>query len=158
MKRLNKIPAFTLTEMLVVLAISTIVVGLAFTIISLFSRNIQLIQNNYSSSTKLSLLEDQLTIDFNRFHVISYNDATGQLSLKNPIDSIVYSFDESIILRGLDTVLKTKNNKKIYLSGNEVKNGWIDAIKIAINKREKENHLFIYKENDAYQYITNYGN
>jgi len=154
----KKIPAFTLTEMLIVLAISTIVAGLAFTIISLFGRNIHAIENNYSVSTKRNLFEQQITIDFNRYHTISYDNQKDELNLKTPLDSIVYKFDEGVVIRNLDTLLSQKNLKKVYFSGKEIKKGDIDAIEIIFTENQKHTSIFIYKENDATFYLNENGN
>lgn len=154
----KKIPAFTLTEMLIVLAISTIIAGLAFTIISLFGRNIQAIENNYSLSTELNLFEQQMTIDFNRFHTVSYNINRDELSLKTPLDSIVYKFDEGFTLRNLDTLLSQKMIKKLYFSGKEIKEGEIDAVEFKLTENQKNSSVFIYKENDATFYLNENGN
>jgi prepilin-type N-terminal cleavage/methylation domain-containing protein len=158
MRLTRKIPAFTLTEMLVVMAITAIVAGLAFTILSLFGRNIQLIGSNYSHSTKLNLFEDQLAVDFNRFHSIVYDADLDELKLKTPIDSISYSFSDGLILRGLDTLLTVKTTKQLYLMGNEVERGFIDALKINLRESKPEKFIFLHKENDANFYITQNGN
>lgn len=157
MKSAKKIAAFTLTEMLIVLAITTIVVGLAFTIITLFGRNIGLIQNNYNQSTQLNLLEQQLTIDFNKFHNISYNLGSETLEMKTPLDSITYLFSEEIILRNLDTLVTKKYSKTFLYKGSETGQGRIDALKIEFSEGEKRTFLFFYKEMDAFQYITENG-
>lgn len=157
MKLTKKTPAFTLTEMLIVLAISAIVVGLAFSIISLFGKNMQLIQKNYSNNSSLNLLENQLNLDFNRFHTIEYKSVDQALILKTPIDSISYSFKEGAILRNLDTVFKANYSKKAYLLGNEIDKGLLDALKIEINADSASRFLFVYNENDANFYLTKHG-
>ncbi|MBQ52974.1 MAG: hypothetical protein CMF35_15035, partial [Leeuwenhoekiella sp.] len=47
LKNKTKLKAFTLSEMLVVLAITAIVVSLAFVILNLVTKQIQLISTNY---------------------------------------------------------------------------------------------------------------
>jgi len=149
--KIKKVSGFTLTEMLIVLAISTIVVGLAFAIISLFSKNVRLIQNNYQSSTKTLLFKQQIAIDFNVYHNISFNDLTKELKFKSPLDSIVYKFKGEMILRNLDTISKIEFQKQFYFYGDEVVSGNIDAIKLTASTKKQ---LFIYKENDAYSYLN----
>lgn len=158
MKLLRKIPAFTLTEMLVVLAISTIVVGLALSIISLFGKNVQLIQNNYSNSTRLNLFENQITLDFNQFHTIIYDPNDNSILLKTPLDSISYTFNENYIIRDLDTILNKKNTRTMYLLGDKIHEGRIDALKVELGEDKVSTFIFIYKENDANHYLGQYGN
>lgn len=154
MKYPKKIEAFTLTELLVTLAISTIVVGLAFVVMNLISRNIQSIQNNYNYSAEMSLVEQQITIDFNRYHSISYKTETNILHLKTPLDSITYEFQERLILRNLDTLTSGNYQKELYFDGNKTINGLVDALKISLTEDGTENSLFLFKENDAVQFMT----
>ena len=154
MKNPKKLEAFTLTELLVTLAISTIVVGLAFVVMNLISRNIQVIQKNYSYSTEMSLLEQQITIDFNRYHSISYKAETNILHLKTPLDSITYDFQEHLILRNSDTLTSGNYQKELYFDGNKINSGLVDALKISLTEDNTENSLFLYKQNDALQFMT----
>ncbi len=148
---IKKVPGFTLTEMLIVLAISTIVVGLAFTIITLFSKNVRLIQNNYQSTTNTHLFNQQLALDFNRYPTINYNNLEEELVFKSPLDSVRYKFLEECVLRDLDTLIKTTYQKQFFFSGEKVSLGKIDAIKLIVPTNKQ---LFIYKENDAFSYLN----
>lgn len=150
----KKIAAFTLTEMLLVVAISAIVAGLAFSIVTLFTRNIQLIQNNYNEKVNIQLFEEQLTLDFNRFHNVTYDPALQTLQCKTPIDSIQYTFNDSYLLRSLDTILYTNHTKELYFAGNKVEKGSVDAIKINLHINKDTLTLFVYKHNDAYQHLS----
>lgn len=151
----KKIPSFTLTEMLVVLAISAIVAGLSFSIITLFTKNLQLIQNNYYHSTELQLLEQQFIVDFNRFHTINYNSKTSILKLKSPIDSLFYSFDEGYILRDQDTIFSKAYTKEFYYLGETKQNGDMDALKLSFKDKSSERFLYFFKLNAANQFIRN---
>jgi prepilin-type N-terminal cleavage/methylation domain-containing protein len=155
MKLNRKINAFTLTEMLIVLAISTIVAGLAFTIISLLERNVQIIQNNFSETTEIKLLEDRLLIDFNRYHTLHYENDKETLTISTPIESVTYNFNELYILREFDTILSVPYSKQMYYQGNEVNSGAVDAVKIQIAERKNLNSIFVNKENDAYNLMQN---
>jgi len=149
--RIEKVSGFTLTEMLIVLAISTIVVGLAFSIISLFSKNVRLIQNNYQNTTETNLFSQQLALDFNRYHRIKYNNMEDELKLKTTLDSVVYKFEDEWVLRDLDTILKRNVNKELFFLGEKVNAGSIDAVKLITSNK---NQIFIYKENDGYSYLN----
>ena len=126
----RKIPAFTLTEMLVVLAITAIVAGLAFAIITLFTKNMQSIENNYSKGTERSLFTDQLKVDFNRYHTIAYDPLDRELTFKTPLDSVRYLWEENWVLRGTDTVLDLPTNLEVYNRGDKMEAGNTDAVKI----------------------------
>lgn len=156
MRKLVKIQAFTLTEMLLVLAISTVVAGLAFSIISLFGRNIQAIQSNYAHTTEIRLFEEQLTVDFNRFQTIVFDKDTETLKLKTPLDSVQYTFDLDHIRRGEDTLIQGPHSKTLFRQGKTVSGGILDAVKIEWG--EDRNPLFFYRENDAFHYMNAHGN
>lgn len=153
----TKIKAFTLTEMLVVLAISAIVATLAFSILSLVSGNLGAIQRNYELNTTQSLLQQQLTIDFNRYHQMSFHPSRQQLVGKTPLDSVVYSFSEKVVLRNDDTILNSEYKLQLYCQGRSVTKKAIDAIKLELTT-ESDQNIFVYKHNDAAQKVGNYGN
>ncbi|MAL60627.1 MAG: hypothetical protein CMC14_11320 [Flavobacteriaceae bacterium] len=158
MQKIKKLKAFTLAELLVAMVITTIVVGMALGVLTLFSKNIQLIQDNYSQSTQLDLLEQQLTIDFNRYQDKKYDAQKEVVFLKNPLDSIYYEFSEGYLLRDLDTIFKGDLHKNLYFNGKEVLQGTMDAIKVEFQKGKKQTFLFIFSEKDAQQILNNYGN
>ncbi len=155
--KIKKTAAFTLTEMLIVLAISAIVAGLAFAVLQFITKNLNSIQNNYSETTKIRLLEEQITVDFNKFHNIYFDNNNRVLLLKNPIDSIFYSFDDSIILRGRDTLVQGSYSKELFFTGDPIQSGKVDAIKIEFLDRKTEPFIFIFKENDATFYLVENG-
>lgn len=153
----KKVPAFTLTEMLVVMAITAIIAGLAFAIITLFTKNMQGIDNNYSKGTKRSLFTDQLTVDFNRYHTIAYDPLSRELIFKNPLDSISYIWEENWVLREKDTVLNLPTDIELYNEGEKETAGNTDAIKIKFGEKE-EDFIFIFQSKDAYSHIKENGN
>lgn len=158
MKTYRKIAAFTLTEMLLVLAISAIVAGLAFSIVTLFTRNVQGIQNNYAQSSQQRLFENQLAIDFNRYHSISYDKVKEELQFKTILDSVAYSFDDIYIIRKSDTLLTAQVDRTFFFLGDEKTDGTIDAIKINWDPNKLESFIFVSKRNDAAAFINLYGN
>jgi prepilin-type N-terminal cleavage/methylation domain-containing protein len=153
----KKIPAFTLTEMLLVLAITAIIAGLAFAIITLFTKNMRDIEKNYSKSTYLGLFTDQLALDFNRFHTIEYNQSDRELIFKNPLDSVRYLWVENLVMRETDTVLDLPSGLELYNLGDKVENGNIDAIKIILEEKDLE-YIFLFQLKDAYGQIKENGN
>ncbi len=156
MKFQKKIPAFTLIEMLIVLAIAAIIAGLAFAIVTLFTKNMQGIENNYSKGTGRSLFTDQLTIDFNRFHTIDYDPLGGKLIFKNPLDSVTYLWEENWVLRKKDTALDLPTELEIYNQGEKIELGNTDAIKIRFGEKEGD-FMFIFQNKDAYSHIKENG-
>lgn len=152
MRSNNKIPAFTLTEILVVLVISAIVVGLAFSVLDLVQKNMGAIKENYAATIEVRHVKQQLAMDFNRFGDISYDGRLGELLLRNPMDSIKYTLSDKLFLRNLDTIPVPVEGVQFFFLGNEISEGKIDAIKLLL-ERPSGGFIFISKKNDAKTYF-----
>ena len=59
----KKLNSFTLSEMLVVLVITAIVVGLAFSVLSLVRKQVYRLQNDTDKRVQYDLLKNKLFID-----------------------------------------------------------------------------------------------
>lgn len=154
MKSNNKIQAFTLSEIIVVLILTSIVVGLAFSVLGLVQKQMLAIQSNYNKSLELQKLETSLWIDFNRYSNIRYDAIEDKLILKHELDSISYSFSKDIIIKVQDTFLIPVETKQFYFDGVLSKTSSIDAIKLKTAKTHQNRELFIFKKNDATGYIN----
>lgn len=157
MKVNKKITSFTLPEILVILLISAIVVGLAFSVLHLVQQNYNSIRKNYRISTEVQHLQQQLNLDFNRYRKITFNKDQQTLNFSHQLDSVFYSFKDDIIFRKKDTIALVAEEFIFYFNGLEVSSGPIDALKLRIGG-EAKTQLFIYKVNDAKTYVTANGN
>jgi len=72
LKSTNKIQAFTLSEIIVVLILTTIIVGLAFSVLTLVQKHMRSIQSNFYNTTELKKLETSLWLDFNRYSLFIF--------------------------------------------------------------------------------------
>ncbi|WP_406755908.1 PulJ/GspJ family protein, partial [Tenacibaculum maritimum] len=82
MKFNKKIKAFTLSEMLVVLVISSILISLTFLILSMVQQQVEIIQGNLKRKQQVQFLERVLWKDFNEYSVV-YNQENTIFLLKN---------------------------------------------------------------------------
>lgn len=145
----SKVKSFTLSELLVTMIITVIVVGLAFTVLNLVRKQINAIQKNYNRTTELAFFKQRIWLDFNKNYDITYNATENQVVLKSDFDTISYNFEDDFVMRNKDT-LKTKVKiEKIFFQGNEIKQGNIDAIAFIEDKEAAYSHFFIFKNNDA---------
>ena len=80
--------------MLVVLAITAIVVSLAFVILNLVTKQIQLISTNYINDTEVDKLENALWIDLNAYETVIYNEQNRILYFSNSNKRITYVFSD----------------------------------------------------------------
>ena len=154
MKQIKKIEAFTLTEMIVVLILTSIVVGLAFTILSLVQKQMLGIQSNFQANTELRLFEQSLWLDFNRYHEITYDDIETTLEFRSEIDSVSYKFQDKMVIKDRDTFDIPLKTKSFYFDGNSIEKGYLDAIKLETTKTLQNKQLFIFKRNGANAFMN----
>lgn len=150
LKSKTKLKAFTLSEMLVVLAITAIVVGLAFVILNLVTKQIQLISTNYISDTEVDKLENALWIDFNAYETVNYNKQNKTLYLSNSNRRITYVFSDNYSLRNQDTLIRVDGLNTFFLGAGQ-NLGSIDAIELSIGDEK----IFVSKKTDASFYLNN---
>lgn len=142
--------------MVVVILIASIVIGLAFSVLTLVQKHMSGIQNNFNTNTELNILDQSLCLDFNRYSNIAYDDLEDVLTLKTELDSIQYQFKETYIIKEMDTFNIELQSKTFFFDGNSVDRGVLDAIKLETSKTLQNQILFIYKENDA-TFFVNHG-
>jgi len=156
--KLNKqIRAFTLSEMLVVLILTVIVVGLAFSVLRLVQKQMYSIQSNFEQSSEINRLEMALQIDFHNYSEIRLESQSDKLKFKTEIDSISYIFSDNTIIRAKDT-FNIAIDKTWFCFNGEAKSedGLVDAIKLKTSKKTREQSIFVFKQNDASQFMTNF--
>ena len=150
----SKVKAFTLNEMIIVLIISTIVIGIAFTVLSLVQRNMWAIQGNLKVNTDLNRLEQSLWYDINKYQEIAYSKQNERLVFKSQIDSSVYQFKKDMIIKSKDTFNITIQGKVVYFNGNKTSSSKVDAFKLELPKTYGYQSLFFFKRNDATQFMN----
>ena len=150
-----KVKSFTLAEMLVVMIITAIVVGLAFSVLNLVQREIRGIKRNFDRTTELSLFEQRLWQDFNLHNTILFKGE--ELVLRSDIDTIVYLFDEKYVLRNTDTIHAAVKVSKLYYESKQVKSGYIDAISISADAELPGYSIFVFTTPDAAHYMNEDG-
>src|SRR6056297_3780700 len=96
----KKIKAFTLHEMLVVLLITALVVGMAYSVLRLVQIQMNGISSNYEQTTEVRLLKQILWIDFNQYDRIWCNAANREIFLSNEINEVTYQFQKELVLKG----------------------------------------------------------
>ena len=154
MKQHNKVHAFTLSELSIVLLLSSVVVGLAFTVLGLVQKQMGAIQANFNQTLQVTTLETELWLNFNKYPNISYNSATQTMVLKNELDSVAYTFSEPYMIKERDTLSVPIKRKQFYFDGIEVTSNSIDAMKLTTTNAFQQRTLFVYVKNDATVYMN----
>lgn len=144
----NKIKSFTLPELLVVMIITAIVIGMAFSVLRLVQKQIHAIEINFQKTSSLALFEQKLWQDFNELHSIEYNENSHSLFMQSEVDTVLYSFQENYTLRNKDTLKLKLGIDKLFFEGKTVKDGSIDAISISGARELPDYEIFVSKKND----------
>lgn len=148
----KKIKAFTIQEMLVVLLITALVVGMAYSVLRLVQIQMNGISSNYEETTEIQLLKQSLWIDFNQHDRIWYDGSRRELLLTNEMEQIKYQFHEKMVLKERDTFFVKINELFLYFNANNISGGEIDAMDFFVG-RGNGTRLFVYKRNSATSYI-----
>ena len=144
----SKIKAFTLSEMLVVLLITIVVVGLAFSILQLVQRQMGNVRENLAAKSSTNGLRQALWRDFSTFPNLYYNQNTQQLVCESPVAQVQYQFQEGLVVRNKDTFAIAIKEKRFYFSGQQVVSGKLDAVQLELDKG-KNPTMLVYKINAA---------
>jgi hypothetical protein len=144
----RKLKSFTLAELLVVMIITAIVVGMAFTVLRIVQKQIHAIQTNFDKTSTLALFEQKLWQDFNETNAIIYDNQNQTLMMTSEIDTITYLFKEDFSMRNLDTIKLKINPNNAFFKGKEVTKGYIDAIRLSAETSLPDYEIFVSKKND----------
>lgn len=143
-----KIKSFTLPELLVVMIITAIVIGMAFSVLRLVQKQIHTIETNFEKTSRLALFEQKLWQDFNELNVIAFNENNQSLLMESEMDTVLYSFQENYTLRNKDTLKLKLKADILFFEGKAVKDGSIDAISISGMAELPDYKIFVSKKND----------
>lgn len=138
--------------MLVVMIITAIVVGMAFSILTLVQKQVLQIKDNFSKKTELALFEHQIWLDISDHNTIIKNQQ--ELKMINDIDTVTYIFDEQFVIRQSDTVKLAIVPQKNFLNDKEVSLGRVDALLFSADTEIKGYQFFVYSKPDATHYIN----
>ncbi|WP_437398670.1 hypothetical protein [Flagellimonas lutimaris] len=152
-KNSDKIKAFTLSEMLVVLLLTVIVVGLAFAILNLVQKQMWGIQDVYGQKTVNNQLKQALWIDFNSHPQIYWVAQRGELKFESELENTSYQFAEGYVLREKDTFYTDLIIKDLYFNGNLVNEGAVDALELTTSIESFNADFFVFKRNAASNFM-----
>ncbi|TXJ99956.1 prepilin-type N-terminal cleavage/methylation domain-containing protein [Flagellimonas aequoris] len=155
MNRMNqKIKAFTLNEMLVVLLITSLVVGMAYSVLRLVQIQMQGISGNYERNTELNLLHQSLWIDFNQSDRIWFDPSKNELQMANELKETSYIFQEDEVIKGRDTFAIKITSLDRYFNGKKAMIGEIDALDLFTSKDQGSQRIFVFKRNASTSHMN----
>nr|WP_299339480.1 hypothetical protein [Allomuricauda sp.] len=148
----TKIKAFTLSEMLVVVLLTIIVVGLAFSVLGLVQKQMFDTRENLAVQSAENELRQALWRDFRSFSRIYGNRAEGILVFEQPFEKVNYQLSEGFVLRNLDTFKVKIKKRDFYFLGEMVEGGELDALKLEL-ANTVESSIWVHKVNTAETYM-----
>lgn len=147
----NKIPAFTLSEVLVVLVITSIVVAIAFTVLRLVTKQFTAIQARYEERTEITMLKQRLLFDFDKAKSTSWSEKDQALEIVLQDEVIQYEITSDYILRDTDTLSFKIQNTTFYYLGDQIEEGEIDGLTLDIIISGRPIQFFVSRRLDAQQ-------
>ncbi|WP_421807396.1 PulJ/GspJ family protein [Flagellimonas sp.] len=148
----QRIKAFTLNEMLVVLLITALVVGMAYSVLRLVQLQMSGIASNYSEAAEIRRLKQSLWADFHSNNNVWYRSDTKEMIMANELELVRYHFREQMVVKAQDTFMVDIRELTPYFETESVTNGEIDALDVHMGK-QGGTRLFVFKENAATSYI-----
>lgn len=148
----KKVKSFTITELIVVMILTTIVISITLLVLNLVQKELKEIQYNYSKTSEIKILELALWNDFNAASVY-YLKEEKQLICSNPFSSTNYYFKEDCIIRNTDT-LKIKITEVLAFRDNKTALGLIDGIHLKLSQEFQNRELFVYTAKAAQFYMN----
>lgn len=149
MKISKKIESFTLSEVLVVLVVTAIVVAIAFSVLRLTTQQYAAINSRYKERAEIQKLKQRLYTDINTMNEVSWNAKERKLLVKNKERSVTYDWTADYLIRNMDTVSYNTKEIRLFYKGVEVEEGIIDGIEIELLRTGQPIRLFVSRKLDA---------
>jgi type II secretory pathway component PulJ len=150
MKYNKKIPAFTLSEVLIVLVITAIVIGIAFSVLTLVNKQYNAIRDSYTYKTAVLKLKQQLLVDFNQSQSIQWKADEGILIIESDAyNAITYEWNTAHTVRNTDTTEVGIKDVIFFRDGKDILGGYIDGLKLECTSKGRDTYLFVAREPDA---------
>ncbi len=150
----QKVQAFSLQEMMVVLIITSIVVGMAFSVLNLVQNQMHSIEGIYGVKLEANKLRQSLWIDFNRYSYAHFDPKKEVLYFSNELEEKWYAMSDSYVVTEKDT-FDIQLDKRAFYFNNEIRNtGEIDAIELKTTKETGYQQIFVFKENAPATYVN----
>lgn len=129
--------------MLIVLVLTSVVVGIAYSVLILTSKHINKIESRFEESNELRMLKLRLTRDFDKAKSIIWSDKNYSLLLVNENQSNAYLFTNKYVLINTDTTYLPTYTIDAFESGIKKNSGEIDAISISVDFQNINHEIFI---------------
>jgi len=152
--KIGKVKAFALQEMIVVLLITTIVVGMAFSVLNLVQKQMGNIEGIYKVKLEANKLRQSLWIDFNRYSYVYFDQKKQLLYFSNEMEEKQYAIVNNQFVTEKDTFHIQLASKDFYFNNQTRFSGEIDAIELKTSKETGYQQIFVFKDNAPATYMN----
>ncbi len=151
---MKELKGFTLSEVLIVLAISGIVILAAFEVMFLLEKHMKTLRGNINYKEEVEVVEYVLLNDLNT-HKSYYSYKEKAIYLYSLKDTLVYRFKGTVFTRKKDTLSNNVKSYCFFFAGNKIKEGCFDALFLEFYGKRKDVNVFVSAPNDAAVYYKN---
>lgn len=151
----TKIDAFTLSEVLIVLVITSIVVTIAFSVLRLVTNQYIAMNKGYERQVEVLRIKQQLIVDLDTAYQTFLNEEGQQLLITNSTEhTFMYEWNAPYLIRDGDTLTSNFNSITGFLKGEKIDAATCDAIDISLNYKGKFTKVFVSRKQDARQKLA----
>lgn len=138
--------------MMVVLIITSVVVGMAFAVLNLVQRQMNGIQNIYEVKNDIVGMRQSLWMDFSKANTVYFDGKRQELYFNNGIEERKYSVSDSLLV-GANVELAIETIE-FYFDHRKVTQGEVDALSIKTTKDTGNAEIFVFKRNTPTTYMN----
>ncbi len=150
---MKKLKGFTLSEIIVVLAISGVVVLAAFEVILLLEKHMGSLRKSFNYKEEVEIVEYALLNDLNT-HKGYYSYKEKTIYFYSPLDTVAYKLRDSVLMRKKDMLSDNIKEYCLFFEGDKVSDGCFDAVSIQFSCGTRKNNVFVAAPNDANIYYS----
>ena len=147
----KKINGYTLNELVIVLALTVIIVGIAFSVLKLVNLQLLSIKKSYEKNSEFLHFQQQLKNDMDSANKMYFNYGEDQLSIHKEDRIINYFLISNRISREDEMISLEFEKWTFFNNGKEVVMGNADAVQFTTKSNNME--LFFFINQAAIQYL-----
>lgn len=132
---------YTLSEMVIVMLTTTIIISFCFGVLQYLNRTFHTYEATLNLLSQQERIEDLIFHDMDQFENILIKPP-NRIVFFNAIDTVHYQFNPNSLIREQDTLLHHSFKINFYNYGQPVVLGWVDAIEILYSKPRNRAFFF----------------
>ncbi|MEX0274883.1 MAG: hypothetical protein AB3N16_10940 [Flavobacteriaceae bacterium] len=149
MLKSNKLRSFSLNELMVVLVITVLIVGMAFSVLRLVQGQMRQIGGILDQRMEIDQLRQALWVDINQYPMATYDPKKGRVLFSNALGHKEYQILEDRLATPRDTFHVKIGELRFLYQNRDVTYGEFDALKLTTSKETGHQPLFVFRNRTA---------